>query len=400
MPRPSQEEVATAVEAFVAAGERFAVRSGGHTNWAGSNNIEGGVTIDLGLLDQTKFDEASEIASIGPGARWRQVYAELQKYGRVVAGGREGSVGVAGLLLGGGNTFFTAWKGFACDNIVSYEVVLADGGIVTADAVNNTDLFRVLKGGSNNFGIVTNFKMSSIPCDKVWGGMTFFPKQVVPGAIDALVSFTENVENDVESNPVCIITYMPDFKDIVIATLYAQVRGIERAPAYKQWLELPEMMNTVKMTSVSEMASEYNIPAQYHDTWFTTCFKNDTRIITKASQLHEQLVEEIKALIPDGDFITQCLFQPLPRILAQNSVTAGGNIMGVEQHQHNGILFLVVAMVRIPEQARFAEPKVKSWIEMVQEFAKTLDRDLQWTYLNYADKSENPRRRRLQTSNG
>jgi hypothetical protein len=62
---------------------------------------------------------------------------------------------------------------------------------------------------------------------------------------------------------VTVFTYIPDFKDIVIATLYANVAGVEKPSAYKQWLELPSMMATVKMTSVSEMAFEYNIPAQH-----------------------------------------------------------------------------------------------------------------------------------------
>ncbi|KAK0631178.1 hypothetical protein B0T17DRAFT_242582 [Bombardia bombarda] len=65
----SANEVTTAVKALVSAGQAFAVRSGGHTNWAGSNNIDGGVTIDLGLLNATVFDAESETASIGPGAR-------------------------------------------------------------------------------------------------------------------------------------------------------------------------------------------------------------------------------------------------------------------------------------------------------------------------------------------
>lgn len=257
------EEVATAVKALVAAGQKFAVRSGGHTNWTGSNNIEGGVTIDLGLFDKVTYDAATETASIGPGCRWRQVYAELNKYGRAVAGGREGNVGVAGLLLGGGNTFFTARQGFACDNVVAYQVVLASGEIVVADANNNADLFRVLKGGSNNFGIVTNFTMKAISCDKVWGGMTFFPKQVIPSAIEAVSSFADNVPNDPNSNLVTIFTHMPDFKDVVIATLYANMEGIEKPPAYEKWLALPEILNTVKMTTISEMAFEYNIPANY-----------------------------------------------------------------------------------------------------------------------------------------
>jgi FAD/FMN-containing dehydrogenase len=258
----SVDEVSAALKALVGAKQPFAVRSGGHTNWAGSNNIEGGVTIDLGQLNAVVFDAASETASIGPGCRWREVYAELHKHGRVVAGGREGNVGVAGLLLGGGNTFFTARRGFACDNVVGYEVVLADGRIINVDKDSHQDLFRALKGGSNNFGIVTKFTMAAIPCAKVWGGMAFLPKQVIPAAIEATTSFTDNVANDPDSNLVAMFTHMPDFKDIVVATLYANVAGIEKPPAYEKWLALPEILNTIKMTSVSDMAFEYNIPAQ------------------------------------------------------------------------------------------------------------------------------------------
>lgn len=259
----STEEVAATIKALAGAGQKFAVRSGGHTNWPGSNNIEGGVTVDLSKFNTTTYDASSETALIGPGSRWREVYAELHKHGRVVAGGREGNVGVAGLILGGGNTFFTAQRGFACDNVVEYEVVLADGRIIKANETEHEDLFRVLKGGSNNFGVVTSFKMSAIECDKVWGGMTFFSKDNIPAAIEALSDFTDNVVNDRKSNLVCIFTHMPDFKDIVIATLYNQVAGVENAPAYKKWLAIPQMLNTVKMTSVSEMAFEYNIPSHY-----------------------------------------------------------------------------------------------------------------------------------------
>lgn len=258
----SADEVATALKALVAAKQPFAVRSGGHTNWAGSNNIEGGITIDLSPLNNIVYDAASETASIGPGCRWKEVYAELDKHGRTVAGGREGNVGVAGLLLGGGNTLFTARRGFACDNVVAYEVVLADGRIINVDKDDYSDLFRALKGGSNNFGVVTKFVMTAIPCDKVWGGMAVLPKQAIPAAIEAFTSFTENIANDPDSNLITLISHAADLKDVVIGTLYANVAGIERPPAYDKWLALPELFNQLKMTSVKEMAFEYNVPGQ------------------------------------------------------------------------------------------------------------------------------------------
>jgi hypothetical protein len=259
----NSDEVAAVVKALVSADQKFAIRSGGHTNWAGSNNIEGGVTVDLVHLNNVYFDASTETVDIGPGCKWRDVYSHLSKHGRAVAGGREGNVGVAGLLLGGGNAFFTARQGFACDNVVSYQVVLASGEIVTADEKTNAELFRVLKGGSNNFGIVTKFTMKAIKVDRVWGGMTLFPKQAIPGAIEALSEFTDNVVNDIHSNLVVIFSHMPELKDIGIATLYANMEGIEKPAAYKKWLALPEITNSVKNTTITEMAFEYNIPANY-----------------------------------------------------------------------------------------------------------------------------------------
>jgi FAD/FMN-containing dehydrogenase len=203
----SAEEVSSTLQALVATKQKFAIRSGGHTPYAGANNIDGGVTIDLGLLNWTRFVAASETADLGPGGRWGPVYEELRKYERVVAGGRDGHVGVAGLLLGGGKTFFTARRGFACDDVVSYEVVLADGSIVTADDSHHEDLFRALKGGMNNFGIVTNFKMRTFKCDEVWAGLRFYTKEVLPDAVQALYDFTENIPKDMDSNLLCFFTY-------------------------------------------------------------------------------------------------------------------------------------------------------------------------------------------------
>ncbi|ETS73771.1 hypothetical protein PFICI_14717 [Pestalotiopsis fici W106-1] len=384
----STADVAAAIKALASREQSFAVRSGGHTNWAGSNNIEGGVTLDLGSLSAITVSPDQATADIGPGARWREVYAELHKSKLAVAGGREGNVGVAGLLLGGGNTFFTGRHGFACDNVVAYEVVLADGSVVTADAKSNEDLFRALKGGSNNFGVVTKFTMKTVKSDQVWGGMTFYPKQTIPQAIDAVVSFAGKVNDDPDSNLVCIFTYMSEFKDVVVATLFNQIQGIEAAPAYDEWRAIPEIMNTVKKTTISEMAFEYNIPANYHAIWFTACFKNDKRIVTKASELHDQLVEEIKKVAPDGDFVTQCLWQPLPKLFSDQSVKAGGNIMGVERQTGDGLLFLATAMMKTPEQEAAVHPKVKTWVNEVKSYAASIDGNLEWTYLNYADPSQ------------
>lgn len=203
----SAEEVSKAIQALKKQSQKFAIRSGGHMHCSGSNNISNGVTIDLGLLDSVTFDAASESVDIGPGALWSQVYTELEKHQRVVNGGREGHVGVAGFLLGGGMTYFTGRRGFGCDDVISYELVVSDGRILTVDKDSHVDLFKALKGGSSNFGVVTKFTMGSFPCPKVWGGMLFYPKTTVASVLSVLQSFVEDVHQDVDSNILCFVTY-------------------------------------------------------------------------------------------------------------------------------------------------------------------------------------------------
>jgi FAD/FMN-containing dehydrogenase len=211
--RPTtSSEVSAIVKALVAAGQQFAVRSGGHMQWTGANNIQDGVTIDLQFLNWTRVDEDAETADIGPGARWFDVYAEVEKHGRMVAGGRSGKVGVGGLLLGGGMTFFTGSRGFACDDVIAYEVVLADGSIVTAEANNAyQDLFLALKGGSGNFGIVTNFRMQTFKHEKIWGGFRILSKDQTGVALQALEDFTTCVPDDVDSNLLLFLAYMGQY---------------------------------------------------------------------------------------------------------------------------------------------------------------------------------------------
>lgn len=206
LPR-SASEVSAIVKILANKQTKFAIRSGGHTPHAGANNIDGGVTIDLSFMEWVRFDAASETVDIGPGGRWSHVYGELEKHGRIVNGGRNGTVGVGGLILGGGIAYSTGRRGFACDDVISFEVVLGDGRIVTASASEHSDLYFALKGGSSNFGIVTNYKMHALKSNGIYGGLKVYPKQLTPEAIEALVQFTANVKSDPDSHMLWFHTY-------------------------------------------------------------------------------------------------------------------------------------------------------------------------------------------------
>ena len=121
------------------------------------SNIADGVTIDLGMMNNSYYDPVRNLASVEPGAAWKDVYYNVLHNDNVtVTGGRDGGVG-------GGNSYYSGRNGFGCDTVVNYEVMLANGSIVDANADSNPTLWRTLKGDSLNFGIVTRFDLQDMP---------------------------------------------------------------------------------------------------------------------------------------------------------------------------------------------------------------------------------------------
>ena len=177
------DEVSTTVKVLAAASLlkpcQFAVRSGGHTPIPGANNVDEGVTIDLLHMNGTTYNDSSNIANILPAARWGSVYAALEPLGRMVAGGRGSTVGVGSFLLGGGISHYAPRVGLSCDNVINFEVVLADGRIVNANKKTNADLFTALTGGSSNFSIVTRYDMETFESEDLWGGIVSWPASTV-----------------------------------------------------------------------------------------------------------------------------------------------------------------------------------------------------------------------------
>lgn len=165
------EEVSRVLKVLADIDGLVAVRSGGHTQWTGSNDIHDGITIDLGRMTNVTYDAHSKLALIQPGGPWVDVYQELLKYRVCVTGGRDGNVGVGGFLTGGGNSYYAGLYGLGCDNIANFEVVLADGEIINANEASHSDLWTALRGGSGNFGIVTRFDMYTFPAQDLWGGV-------------------------------------------------------------------------------------------------------------------------------------------------------------------------------------------------------------------------------------
>lgn len=156
-----------AVKTFVATHTKFAMRGGGHMPIPDAANINNtGVLISSTNLNTLKLSQDGETMSIGPGPRWGDVFNYLEFTNKTVIGGRLAPVGVPGLLLGGGISWYSVKHGLASSEgkIKAYEAVLADGTIATITA-NSTysDLYWALGGGANSFALITRFDLQTFP---------------------------------------------------------------------------------------------------------------------------------------------------------------------------------------------------------------------------------------------
>ena len=153
----------------------LSVRGGGHSV-AGKAVCEGGVMLDLSPMKGIKVDPVRRTAEAQPGLTLAEFDHETQAFGLATTLGIVSVTGIAGLTLGGGLGWLNGKHGLACDNLISADVVTAEGQLLTASAEENEDLFWGIRGGSGNFGIVTSFKYQLHPVDVVLGGGLLYPE--------------------------------------------------------------------------------------------------------------------------------------------------------------------------------------------------------------------------------
>jgi FAD/FMN-containing dehydrogenase len=166
------------------AGLDLAVRGGGHSG-PGFGTCDGGVVLDLSLLDNVFVDRVRKTARAGGGATWGDFNHATHAFGLATTGGIISTTGVGGLTLGGGIGYLARGCGLSCDNLVSAEVVTADGRILTASEHENEDLLWALRGGSGNFGVVTSLEFALHDVGTIYGGPMLYEVADAPAVMRA-----------------------------------------------------------------------------------------------------------------------------------------------------------------------------------------------------------------------
>ena len=189
----------------------LSVYGGGH-GVTGSAVVDAGVCLDLRGMRGVTVDPAASTASVEGGAIWGDVDAATQEHGLAVTGGRVSTTGVGGLTLGSGSGWLERKLGFVCDNLLSAQVVTADGEVVMASDDENPDLFWGLRGGGGNFGVVTRFDFRLHPVGPiVFGGMLMYPAAVAGELVRFYREFIATAPDEVGTGLAFITAPPEDF---------------------------------------------------------------------------------------------------------------------------------------------------------------------------------------------
>ncbi|KAI4165610.1 MAG: hypothetical protein LQ342_000552 [Letrouitia transgressa] len=379
------QEVAAAVKVLATTPSlKFAVRGGGHTVWAGSANIQNGVTIDMRLINNVEVSADKSYTSVGAGALWRDVYTVLDEQGLATSGGRASQVGV-----GGGLSFFSARKGFVCDNVLEWEVVLSDGRIVTANAKTNPDLWLALKGGSNNFGIVTRFNLATFEQPRFYGGQVFYNISTVPEQLKAFSEFT-------------VATGYDDYASLIQSYGYTAGQGfgaingmrytaaVEAPPkVFQPFLNIqPQLLSTMRVSNVSDFTHEQGqfSPDGFRQLYRVTSFRNDLNFLNDGYKLWESSASKLSNV---ADVVWSLTYQPIVPAITSKSGPLGGNMLGLDGNTAPFVLCLITGSWSNAADDRLMSSTAVKLIDDIEAGAKRAGIYNEYKYLNYADGSQN-----------
>ncbi|ORY11110.1 hypothetical protein BCR34DRAFT_624945 [Clohesyomyces aquaticus] len=327
----------------------FAVKSGGHAAMKEASSATCGITIDMAKLNSIVLANDKKIAKIGPGDTWYDVFTKLESEGVSVVGGRVQNVGVGGFLLGGGISLFANERGWACDNVANYELVTAIGAVLHVNQSSYPDLYRSLRGGGPNFGLIHG------------GSMTYhYPSQhQAYREAHKRLDFISVLAVDNDANP--NTTAFDEFKDIAA------------------------LSDTRKVRTQSDLAAENGapLPNGMREHYWDQTFRFDGNFVKWMGEVFYEELNPIKKSI-EG-LMVMLLFQPVTRESVRKMQRNGGNTLPLVEREAPYVIINYAAM--------WSKPTVEDESIVVDTVSKTMGRIVEegkrrklfvdYIYMNY-----------------
>lgn len=244
----------------------LAVRSGGH-NVAGNALCEGGMVIDFSNMKSVRVDPKRRTARVEPGATLGEFLHETGEHGLAAPVGVFSPTGIAGLTLGGGFGWLAGKYGLACDNVLSADVVTADGRLLTASPTENEDLFWGIRGGGGNFGVVTSFKFRLHPVDEVLGGVLAWPMEKAGDVLRLFRDFAANKPDELGIAAGTSILPQGPVVTLIVCYFGPEEEGRKLVEPLRRFGS--PMADTLKRMRFKDVVSmlDSNLPPGLHNYW-------------------------------------------------------------------------------------------------------------------------------------
>ena len=356
----------------------------------GGSNIDGGITISFEKLNKISLAADKKTASFQPGHTWYDIYSALEKDNATVIGGRVASVGVGGLVLGGGISYLSSQYGLACDNVLSYEVVTASGLIINVSQTSYPDLYWALRRGGNNFGIVTQFNVRAVPLGQMWGGMRTYLEPSFPALIEAYYNLGMSAKRDGKAHQILSFAYRnsgPSVAQLELeysepnpnATILAEYNAISGAVA-----------DGTGVKSLAQLTSVLAGPASgagLRQAFWTWTVKLDKDLATSTKDV---FFEEITTITDATDLVAAISLQVITEPILEKVTARGGNALGLSAA--DGPLMNVLIVLKWSSIAD--DSRLNQFAAIVKEravaAAKAKGKDVAYLYMNYASPWQDP----------
>lgn len=252
----------------------LAVRGGGHS-YAGYSSCDGGLVIDLSPMRGVRVDPVAKTARVAGGAWNRDLDWEAQQYGLATPMGRVGNTGVGGLTLGGGYGRLSRLYGLACDNVLSADLIGADGRLLRVDVTETPDLFWAIRGGGGNFGIVSSFeyRLHDVGPQVVGSFLTYGPDQL-RAVLEQFQEFCARAPRELQldlamqtgpqGQRIPLLLYFhcgrPQAGEALLASIRAATRPV-RERRFSDYMQLQDGNSAPEVSDEAEYTKTGHVPA-------------------------------------------------------------------------------------------------------------------------------------------
>ena len=301
-------------------------------------------------------------------------------------------MGVGGLTLGGGKSFFASLYGFAADGVENFEVVLASGAIVDANVETHPHLWRALKGGTSNFGVVTRFDVRSFPQGDMWAGQVVYPLSTLPRQLDALATFTqtqgEQSNSSADAQVIWALATSANYQ--IIANYYSYTQPHAWPADFAPFHNISEVVtDTTRIGALPEFAEELNqgTPNGYRYLFATATIGNNAQLFKDLAAFANSTFQPFVAR-GTADILFSFVLQPLTKPMLQRG--CGRNVLGLCPADGN-LMILDLTMQWGDAQDDVAiDESARKLVAAAMKMARDKGVYNEYQYLNYAAPWQQP----------